>query len=118
MRGPETSGLGLFGMTGFTAERRTKEIGIRKVLGATLSDVLMVLSKDFLWLVLIANGIAWPVAYVVMDRWLQDFAYRVDVGVGTLALAGAFALLIAVATISLYTVRAARANPVDALRYE
>jgi putative ABC transport system permease protein len=110
--------LGLFGLVSFTAAQRTKEIGIRKVLGASVSNIVMLLSKEFLMLVALANLIAWPVAYCVMSRWLQDFAYRIELGPGVFLLGGALALLIALLTVSAQAVKAARANPVDALRYE
>ena len=110
--------LGLFGLAAFTAEQRTKEIGIRKVLGATITSIVAMLSKDFLRLVLIANGLAWPLAWWAMNRWLQDFAYRVDIGGSVFAVAGAVALLIALLTVSFTAVKAALANPVKSLRNE
>lgn len=110
--------LGLFGMAVFSIERRTKEIGIRKVLGASVGGVVTLLSKDFIKLVLLANLIAWPVAWYAMSKWLQDFAYRIELGWWTFALAGGVALLIALLTVSAQAIRAALANPVEALRYE
>jgi putative ABC transport system permease protein len=110
--------LGLFGLVSFTTEQRTKEIGIRKVLGATVANITALLSKDFAKLVLLANLIAWPLAYFAMNKWLQDFAYRIDVGWRLFALAGVAALLIALLTVSAQAIRAALANPVEALRYE
>lgn len=110
--------VGLFGLTAFATERRTKEIGIRKVMGATVTSVVGLLAKDFLKLVLIANFIAWPVAYIVMNNWLQDFAYRIAIGWWVFALAGGLALLIALLTVSFQAIKAALANPVEALRYE
>ncbi len=110
--------LGLFGLAAFTAGRRTREIGIRKVLGATASGIVNLLSREFVKLVLVANLIAWPVAYVAMNKWLQSFAYRVDLGWWIFALAGALALLIALLTVSAQAIKAALANPVEALRYE
>src|SRR5699024_3175685 len=110
--------MGLFGLIAFTAERRTKEIGIRRVMGATVVNIVGLLSKDFLKLVLIGFGIAVPVAYYFMNQWLQDFAYRIDIGVGIFLLAGGLALLIALATVSWQSIRAALANPVDSLRSE
>ncbi len=110
--------LGLFGMAVFSIERRTKEIGIRKVLGASVGGVVTLLSKDFVKFVLIANVIAWPVAYFAMNKWLQDFAYRIELGWWTFALAGGAALLIALLTVSTQAIRAALANPAEALRYE
>jgi putative ABC transport system permease protein len=110
--------LGLFGLASFTAGRRTREIGIRKVLGATASAIVHLLSREFLKLVLVANVIAWPVAYFAMNKWLQSFAYRIDMGWWIFALAGGVALLIALLTVSMQAIKAALANPVEALRYE
>ncbi len=110
--------LGLFGLAAFTAERRTKEIGIRKVLGASVPSIVMLLSKDFLKLVLVAFVIAAPLAYWAMSTWLEDFAYRIDLGVGVFLLAGFLALVIALATVSYQAIRAALADPVEALRSE
>lgn len=110
--------LGLFGLASFTTERRTKEIGIRKALGATISGIILLLSREFTKWVLIANIIAWPIAYIAMNRWLQNFSYRTDIGLGTFVLAGVLALVIALLTIGYQAVKAARANPVEALRYE
>jgi len=110
--------LGLFGLASFTAEQRTKEIGIRKALGASVSGIILLLSKEFTKWVLVANIIAWPVAYLAMNRWLQNFAYRIDIGLGTFILAGVLALVIALLTVGYQAIKAARANPVDALRYE
>ena len=112
------AGLGLFGLASFTTERRTKEIGIRKVLGASVSNIVLLLSKDFIQLVIVSNLIAWPIAYWAMNRWLQDFAYRINIGWWTFVLAGALALLIALLTVSFQAIKAALANPVEALRYE
>ena len=110
--------LGLFGLVAFTAERRTKEIGIRKVLGASVSGIVMLLSKDFVKLVLIANVIAWPIAYWAMRDWLANFAYRINLDWQIFALSGGLALVVAVLTVGYQAWKAARANPVDALRYE
>jgi len=110
--------LGLFGLVTFTAERRTKEIGIRKVLGATVSSVVFQLSKDFIKWVLIANLVAWPVAYFTMNRWLQGFAYKINIGFAVFVFAALLAFLIAFVTISFQAIRAALANPVDSLKYE
>ena len=110
--------LGLFGLSAFTTERRTKEIGIRKALGASVPQIVGMLSREFLVLVLVASVIAWPVAWYAMSRWLQDFAYRISLGIGTFVLAGTLALVIALATVSYQAIKAALANPVDALRYE
>ncbi|HMB90509.1 MAG TPA: FtsX-like permease family protein, partial [Rhodothermales bacterium] len=110
--------LGLFGLAAFTAERRTKEIGIRKVLGATVSHLVALLSKDFLKLVGVAFVIAAPLAYFIMSRWLEDFAYRIDLSVWIFVLAGAAALGIALLTVSYQALRAALTDPVKSLRYE
>jgi len=110
--------LGLFGLASFTTEQRTKEIGIRKVLGATISDILLLLTKDFTKWVLIANIIAWPVAYYAMHRWLQNFAYRTNIGIVTFIISALLALIIALLTVSYQAIKAALANPVEALRYE
>ncbi len=110
--------LGLFGLAAFTAERRTKEIGIRKVLGATTTGIVGMLSKDFLKLVLIALVIASPIAYYSMEQWLADFAYRIEVHWWIFVLAGAMAVAIAFLTVSFQSIKAALANPVKSLRTE
>jgi predicted permease len=110
--------LGLFGLVTFTAEQRTKEIGIRKVLGASVTGIVRMLSKDFLILVLIATVIAFPVAWWAMYKWLNDFEYRVDIGWWVFVVAGVVALLIALLTISFQSIKAAIANPVKSLRTE
>jgi putative ABC transport system permease protein len=110
--------LGLLGLAAFTAERRTKEIGIRKVLGSSVAEIIVLLSKEFTKWVLIANLIAWPVAYYFMNNWLKDFAYRINMSFWIFITSGVLALLIALLTVSIHAVRAARANPVKSLRYE
>ena len=110
--------LGLFGLASFMAEKRTKEIGIRKVLGASLSGIIMLLNKQFTKWVLIANFISWPIAYYAMSKWLQGFAYRINLGIWTFALAALIALVIAVMTVSYQSVKAALNNPANSLRYE
>ncbi|PSR55078.1 ABC transporter permease [Adhaeribacter arboris] len=110
--------LGLFGLMAFTAQQRTKEIGVRKVLGATVTNIVSLLSVDFLKLVLLANVIAWPLAWWGMNQWLQNFTYRTPISWQLFALAGGAALLIAFVTISFQAIKAAVANPVDALRSE
>jgi predicted permease len=110
--------LGLFGLASFTAEQRTKEIGIRKVLGASVSQIIYLLSREFFILVVLANLIAWPIAYFVMRNWLQDFAYRASLGIFTFALAMVLALVIAIVSVSFQAIRAAVSNPADSLRYE
>ena len=110
--------LGLFGLAAYTAEQRTKEIGVRKVLGASVGSLVLLFSRDFTKLVLVALLIAVPVSYVIMNRWLEDFAYRITLGASTFLMAGGIALLIAWLTIGFQSVRAAVANPVDSLRNE
>ncbi len=110
--------LGLFGLATFTAQQRTKEIGIRKVLGASVGNIITLLSKDFLVLVLIVNLIAWPIAYYAMSRWLQDFAYRIEVSWWVFAASALGALFIALFTVSFQAIKAAVANPVNSLRTE
>ncbi len=110
--------LGLFGLAAYAAERRTKEIGIRKVLGASVTHLVGLLSKDFLALVLISLSVAVPVAYLLMQRWLEGFAYRIELGPGLFVLAGGLALGLALVTVAYHTFRAATADPVKSLRYE
>ncbi len=110
--------LGLLGLAAFITEQRTKEIGVRKVLGASVPEIIFLLSKEFTKWVLIANAIAWPVAYLVMNNWLQSFAYRINIGPLIFLYSGIIALLIALLTVSSHAIRAARANPVKSLRYE
>jgi putative ABC transport system permease protein len=110
--------LGLFGLSSYTAESRTREIGIRKVLGASSPSIVQLLSSDYIKKVLIANAVAWPLGYYAMHTWLQNFAYRIDLGVFPFLGAGLIALLIALLTVSFQTLRAAAANPADSLRYE
>jgi putative ABC transport system permease protein len=110
--------MGLFGLASFTAEQRNKEIGIRKALGASLAEIILLLSKEFTKWVFLANIIAWPVAYFAMNQWLKNFAYRINIGLGPFVLAGVLALIIALLTVGYQAVKAARVNPVVALRYE
>lgn len=110
--------LGLLGLSIFTAERRTKEIGLRKVMGASGTDILRFLGWQFARPVLLANLIAWPSAYFVMRRWLEGFAYHVAISAITFVIAGALTLLIALGTVAVHALGVARAKPVDALRYE
>jgi putative ABC transport system permease protein len=110
--------LGLFALSSFMIVQRTKEIGVRKVLGASISNVVFILSKHFLILVVVSNVIAWPVAHYFMNKWLQDFAYRIDIGWWIFIISGGIALLIALFTVSWQAIRAATANPVESLRYE
>ena len=110
--------LGAFGLTSLTVARRTKEIGIRKVLGAPTFGIISLLTREYVVLVGIACLVAWPVTYVAAERWLQNFPYRVDPGIGTFLLGGLLTLLVVLLAVSLQVTRAARGNPVDALRYE
>jgi putative ABC transport system permease protein len=110
--------LGLFGLAAFTAEQRTKEIGIRKVLGATSPNIIRLMTRELVILIALANVIAWPVAFWVMKGWLEDFSYRVSMSVWVFVGAGSLTLLIALLTVSYQAVKAAIANPADSLRYE
>jgi len=110
--------LGLFGLASFTAEQRTKEIGIRKVLGATAPGITMLLCREFLKLIIVSNLVAWPAAWFILNNWLQDFAYRTNLGVNVFVLTGILTLLVALITVSFQAVRAALLNPVNSLKYE
>jgi putative ABC transport system permease protein len=110
--------LGLFGLASFMAEQRTREIGVRKVLGASVAGLVLLLTREFTRLVVVANLIAWPLAWLAMDGWLENFAYRTDLSWSSFALAGGAALGIAWLTVGWQAVRAALINPVEALRYE
>ena len=110
--------FGLFGLTAFSTEQRTKEIGVRKVLGATVPNIVGLLTWEFMRCILVANTIAIPVSYFAMQKWLQDFAYRVDIGMWIFILSAVLALVIAVITMSYQAIKAALANPGDSLRYE
>lgn len=110
--------LGLFGLAAFMAEKRTKEIGIRKVLGAGIPTIVFMLTKEFIKWVLIANIIAWPVAYLIMNTWLQDFAYRINISVWAFILSAAIAFLIALLTVSYQSIKVALTNPANSLKYE
>ncbi|MCB0296817.1 MAG: ABC transporter permease, partial [Calditrichaeota bacterium] len=112
------AGLGLFGLASYAVTQRVKEIGIRKVLGAPVSRIILLVSRDFLKLVILACIIACPLAYWIMNRWLQDFAYRAEIGPGVFLLAAAAAIVVAALTISYQSIRAALADPVKALRSE
>jgi ABC-type antimicrobial peptide transport system permease subunit len=110
--------LGLFGLAAYTAERRTKEIGIRKVLGASMTGLTGLLAKEFLQLVALSCIIAFPAAWWFMSKWLQDYAYRTTIQWWMFAAAGSGALLIALITVSFQSIKAAIANPVKSLRTE
>ena len=110
--------LGLFGLSIFIVERKIKEIGIRKVLGASVGGIVGLLSKDFAKLILISIVIATPVAWYFMNNWLEDFAYRITINWWVFALAGIIALLIALVTVSFQAIKAAIANPMKSLRTE
>jgi putative ABC transport system permease protein len=110
--------LGLLGLASFATLQRTKEIGVRKVLGASVSSIVVLLSREFIWLILIANLIAWPVAYWGITRWLENYAFHITPGIWLFILPSILVCAIALFTISIQTIKAARANPVKSLRYE
>ena len=110
--------LGLFGLSTYAVEQRTKEIGIRKVVGASIPGIVILLSKEFTKWVLIANIIAWPAAYVFMKNWLQDFVYRINLGWQIFTLSAILALVISLITVSYQSIKAALANPIESLKYE
>jgi putative ABC transport system permease protein len=110
--------IGLLGLVMLSVEQRTKEIGIRKVLGAAISRIVMIIAKDFLWLTCIAFVIAIPLAYWAINKWLQDFAYRINIQWQIFAIAGILVTGIAMLTISIHAIKAALANPVKSLRTE
>ena len=110
--------LGLFGLAAFMVQSRTKEIGVRKLLGASTSHLVMLLSREFILLILLANLIAWPIAYYLMRDWLSGFAYRTDLNILPFVASAILALIIAFGTVSMQAIRAARSNPIDALRDE
>jgi putative ABC transport system permease protein len=110
--------LGLFGLTSLAVVKRTKEIGIRKVLGATVANIITLLSRDFLLIVLISNIIAAPIAYLVMRRWLEGFTYKVDIAIELFVLTIVATLILALLTVIYQALRAALADPSKSLRYE
>ncbi len=110
--------LGLFGLAAFMVQSRTKEIGVRKVLGASTSHLVILLSREFIFLILLANIIAWPIAYYLMRDWLSGFAYQTDLNILPFIASAIMALIIAFGTVSMQAIRAARSNPIDALRTE
>ena len=110
--------LGLFGLAAFTAQRRNREIGVRKVLGASVAGLIQLLAKDFIKLVVIAIVIATPLAWYMMNKWLQDFAYKININFIVFLAAGLIAIAIALVTVSFQAIKAAIANPVKSLRTE
>ena len=110
--------IGLFGLSAFMTAQRSKEIGVRKVVGASVRSIVVLLSGEFSRLVIAANLIAWPLAWYTMDQWLGGFAYRIEFGVGTFAISGCVAMGVAWTTVAWQTLRAAQSDPVDALRSE
>jgi len=110
--------LGLFGLASFSVEQRTKEIGVRKVLGASVREIVLLLSKEFLKWILAANLIAWPLAYYIMNKWLENFAYRINISWDIFIFSGFLTAVIALFTVSFHSLRAAKSNPADALKYE
>jgi putative ABC transport system permease protein len=110
--------LGIFGLVSYTAVQKTKEIGIRKVLGATVSSIVAMLSKEFVLLIALSNLIAWPLAYLLMKSFLQEFPFRVSIGLDTFLVTGLVAMSLAVLSASFQAIKAALTNPVDTLRYE
>jgi len=112
------SSIGLFGLTFFSTIRRTKEIGIRKVAGASVFSILRLLSKEFILLIIISSSIAWPVAWYIINSWLENFAYKIDLSIMVFLVSTIISISVAIITISYQTIKAARANPVDSLKYE
>ena len=110
--------LGLFGLATFMTEQRTKEIGIRKVLGSSVGSIVFILTKDFAKWVLISNLIAWPATYYAMNLWLQNFAYKTTINPILFIMSGLIALIIAIITVSFHSIKAANLNPVKSLKYE
>jgi len=110
--------LGLFGLTSFTVEQKIKEIGIRKVLGASVFNIFTLTGKEFIKWIVVANVIAWPVGYYLMGQWLNNFSYKISMGLGIFIFAMGLSLLIAFFTISYQTLKAALSNPVQSLRHE
>jgi len=110
--------MGLFGLATYAAQRRSKEIGIRKVMGASISSIIRLMSREFLVLVIVSNVIAWPLGYYFLEKWLQGYAYRCSFGIEIFFLAGIGTLLIALLAVGLHTIKAAWASPLDSIRYE
>ena len=110
--------LGLFGLSSFSTTQRTKEIGIRKSLGATIPNIVLLLSREFILLIILANFIAWPLTYFIMDAWLDGFANRIGLDLSIFLFSALCVVLVAIVTVGYKTVSTARSNPVKALRYE
>jgi putative ABC transport system permease protein len=110
--------LGLFGLASFLARQKTKEIGIRKVFGASVSTITLDLTGKFIRLVIVANLLSWPIAYFVLNNWLQNFTYRIDINILAFLLAAFLSFMISLFTVSYQSIKAAMANPIDSLRYE
>ena len=110
--------MGLYGLASYTAEQRTKEIGIRKVLGASVSQIMNMLTKDFMKLVLISNIFAWPITYLLAKDWLSNFSYQIEMPIIPYIFATLLALIIALITVSSQAYQAANSDPVEALKYE
>ena len=110
--------IGLYGLTAFMIERKVKDIGVHKILGADISQIVFLLSKQYMIWILVSNTIAWPITWIAMHKWLENFAYRIDLTIWPFLLSGLLALLIALLTVSWQAIRAATANPVESLRYE
>ncbi|MFC1725494.1 ABC transporter permease, partial [candidate division KSB1 bacterium] len=110
--------LGLFGLASFSSEQRTKEIGIRKVLGASVPGIISLLSRDFIKLVLVSNIFAWPAAYYTVNKWLQNYAYKTDITIWSFIVSSIIAVIIALLTVIYQSIRAATADPVTSLRQE
>jgi putative ABC transport system permease protein len=110
--------LGLFGLTAFLAESRTKEIGLRKILGASVVSILRLLSREYVVMIVMSLVVAFPLAFYLMKSWLQNFAYRIDVGWQVFVFAGVISMVLAVLTISFHALKVARSNPINSLRSE
>jgi len=110
--------IGLFGLATLATEQRTKEIGIRKVLGASSPQILKLISREFLLMILVANVIAWPAAWYILRIWLQNFAYRIEIGLAPMLLSATVVTAVGLLTVSWQSVRASMANPVESLRCE
>jgi putative ABC transport system permease protein len=110
--------LGLFSLSLFTVRQRTKEIGIRKLLGSSVAGIFLLITKESANWILMGNIIAWPIAYFAMHKWLENFAYLINIGLGTFLISGTITLVIALLTVSYQSIKAASANPADSLRHE